>query len=493
MIKDLKFVAPEDVGVSSKNVLKFIEIMEYNKINVHSFLMAKDGKIFSEGYVSPFDENFMHRIYSSSKTIVSLAVGKLITEGKLHYADKISDIFSDMIDVELDDYTKEATVFDALTMSQPSVPNGIPKSGKENDRWMYNRLNRTIGKRPSGTIFTYAGGADTLAVVVEKITGKTFLEYLRPEFDKIGVSKDIWCVKAPDGFAWGGSGVICTLRDFAAIGEFMMNKGCVNGEQLIESEYIEKATSMQIVNFMSNTYSPLKTCGYGFLTWITPEGFAFRGMGCELIFCFPKKNLLFACQADTQPGDATHSEILYQAFKFLIYDNVSEKMPASQDFVILQNKLKNLKFPTHGNAHADFEKEINGITYTLDENSMGWKYFRFDFNGEEGALIYENARGVKRIRFGCGWRLKSTFPETHYYDKKKDEPANRELDSLTIAEWTGEKTLLLRAYIIDTSFGNLFITFSFKGEQVGVYASKRAEFFLEDYEGIFGGRRKNKA
>ena len=100
MIKDLEFVSPESQGLRSEDVLEFIHFLEYQKINIHSFLMARKGKIIAEGYVPPFHKDFAHRLYSSSKTFVSLAVGLLITEGKITLQDKICDYLQDYIEKE---------------------------------------------------------------------------------------------------------------------------------------------------------------------------------------------------------------------------------------------------------------------------------------------------------------------------------------------------------------------------------------------------------
>ena len=66
--------------------------------------------------------------------------------------------------------------------------------------------------------------------LVERVTGKSFIEYLRPVFDKIGVSESIDCVTSPEGIAWGASGVLTTMRNFAKIGQLLLLKGCINGE-----------------------------------------------------------------------------------------------------------------------------------------------------------------------------------------------------------------------------------------------------------------------
>ena len=85
-----------------------------------------------------------------------------------------------------------------------------------------------------------------------------------------------------------------------------------------------------------------------------------------------------------------------------------------------------------------------------------------------------------------------TFPETGYYDRQVYVPSNRELNYMASASWTEEKKLLIRVYIIDTNFGNCFMTFGFRGDEVGLLFSKRAEFFLSDYVGFGGGRKEKR-
>jgi hypothetical protein len=86
-----------------------------------------------------------------------------------------------------------------------------------------------------------------------------------------------------------------------------------------------------------------------------------------------------------------------------------------------------------------------------------------------------------------GKYLKGTFPETHYYDKQRGVPSGRELDCLGIAEWIEEKKILLRVYITDVSFANLFCVIAFKGDKILLQLMKRGEFLLEDYSGIAMG------
>ena len=491
MVNDLVFCTPEEAGLASKQVSALIDRFAEFKLNLHSFMLVRGGKIFTEAYYAPFDKDFAHRIYSCSKTYVALAIGRMITEGKLSLTDRIAERCPDLVEKPLHDWLRDCTVEDALTMSVPLATDSYHDLTYR--EWAWTFFNREEPVKPGGTLFHYnTSGTFILDVLVEKLTGMDFLEYLRPIFDRVGVSRDIWCVRSPDGHLWGGSGVITTLRDFAKMGEFLLHRGEVDGEQLIDRAYMEKLTSKQISNLYENFYSPRTTQGYGYQTWITDTGWSMYGMGSQFAFCFPEKDLLFVCNSDTQyPGDYT-GDILYDAVKHLVYEQLSDA-PLAPDAAAadaLLAKVNALELDAvRGEAHSALENGVNGVTYTLEENALGWKWFRLELDGEGGTLVYENARGVKRLPFGCNRFVRCTFPETHYSDKQVCTPANRELDCLCSASWTMPFTLLVRAYVIDTVFGNTHIQLSFKGDKVGIMATKCSEFFMDDYQGFAGGRR----
>ncbi|MBQ3530242.1 MAG: serine hydrolase [Oscillospiraceae bacterium] len=491
MIKDLEFATPESQGIRSEDILEFMDYIAYRKINLHSFMMARNGKIIAECYVNPFHKDFAHRIYSASKTYVALAVGLMVTEGKVKVTDKVVDYLQDYIDTPLDHWVQEMTIEDCLTMRQPMFPDKKSLGEKDKAR-CYNLMNHSYATYPNGSIFCYHWAPDLLCVAIKRITGMEFIDYLRPIFDEIGVSKDIWCVKTTEDYCWGTSGIVCTLRDFAKVGEFLMHYGNAGGKQLIDRAYIEKATSSRVFTLSANNYDPIRGNGYGYYTWITPDAVLFRGMGTQHCYCFRDKDFLFVCQADTQSPTEDDSPWMYDAVKHLVYDRIGRKKKEGKAYLQLQEALQNMQPPAFGKPHAAYAQEIDGKTYTVNPgNPMGWKNFRFDFdpNGSEGTLTYENDRGVKKIPFGIGQQKRITFPETHYYDKVLGVPADRELDSTAVCEWLEEKKLLLRVYVIDTCFGSMFATFSFKGNEVALAFRKCAECFLDEYRGDGSGYR----
>lgn len=488
MIKDLIYASPESQGLRSEDVLEFIKHIEYQKINMHSFIIVRNGKIISEGYFKPFNKDFRHRIYSSTKTFVAVAVGVLIDQGVLTLKTKVANLLKPLINTKLHKEVKNLTVEDCLKMTQPMGGSVVTKP--EDPRlWNVKNLNHARIVKPSGSYFKYGAGANLLGTLIEIVTGKTFVDVLRPIFEELGMATDIQCVRDLQGYCWGGSGIVCTLRDFAKFGEFVMNRGNVNGKQLVSLSYMKKMTSHQVSPVYSNNYSPIKD-GYGYFTWISPDGFGFRGLGSQDCYCFKKKDLIFCCQSETCGQNDVADLKIYDLAKIFLYDRVGRVKKEGKAYAQLKEKLQNLNLPTYGKPTSKYESIIDGKTYITDECDMGWKWFRFDFTKEGGTFTYENARGVKTIKFNKGSLLQTTFPETHYYDWQAYVPANRELNCLTALEWIDPNTALLRVHVVDIPLGSLFIKFGFKGKEVGIESSKQAEFILDGYGGYAYGKLK---
>ena len=68
-------------------ILSFLKEMEGR--NLHGFLLTLRGETLAEGYYAPFGAEQMHRMYSVSKSVVSLAIGMLADEGRLSLRDPI--------------------------------------------------------------------------------------------------------------------------------------------------------------------------------------------------------------------------------------------------------------------------------------------------------------------------------------------------------------------------------------------------------------------
>lgn len=481
--------SPEKLGVSSKWIEKFLDRLEEKKICMHSFLMLKEGKIIAEGYWKPFDKDQLHRMYSVSKTFVSAAIGILSDQGKISLEDKIVDYFPDKLpEGELHPYVKEMTIRDLLMMA---TPHSCGTTYKFTDKdWVQTFFNAEAD-HPSGSVFLYdTSGTYILDVIVERVTGKPFMEYLKDHMlREIGFSENAWCVKAPEGYSWGGSGVMATTRDLAKFASVFLNGGKFNGKQLISKEYVKAATTKQIFNDTAGTGHRTNS-GYGYQIWIMEDGaFAFKGMGSQQAICIPEKDFLFVCTADTQ-GSPLHYEALYDYLWFEVVEKISGELAEDRAaYEHLAKRCESLAFlPLDGNTDSEIREKINGVTYILNENPMQISKLRVEFDKDTGILNYTTPRGDKKLHFGIKHYLEGYFPETHYSGHTIGIPANRMYKSTSCGVWFDKTQFVIRTYVIDDYFGNLTIVLSFKNDEIGVRMQKNAEWFLDEYQGFAGGK-----
>ena len=484
----MRICTPEAAGISSAHIRRFYETLEAYHIPVHSVILSRGDAVFSECYYAPFHRNFKHRMYSTSKTFVSVAIGFCEQDGLLSLDDPISKFFPEYIGRE-GAAQHSSTIRELLSME--STIRGV--------HWFLpgvtDRVATYFKAQPTkypNTLFDYdSAGSFMLGVIVEKLTGKPFLQYLQDKFlREIGFSEDAYCLKAPGGYSWGDSGVLCTARDLLLFARFLLNGGTFNGKRYLNEKFMRDATTMRICN---NDYDFVAhdSFGYGYQIWGMARGcFSTFGMGTQLGFCDPKHDLVFVINADNQ-GNPHGYEQVFDALYRNILDNISEDgaplPPAEEENKALAAWLSERKlFCLTGNRESPFADEIGGVTFKADKNPMGIKWFRLDFDGSEGKFHYENAQGVKCMPFGFGHNVFDQVPEEGYSDMVGNEraPGNTYRAAFS-ADWPEERKMRIRVQIIDKYFANLAIVFGFRdGKHVSVRMTKQAEAFLDEYTGV---------
>lgn len=485
-----KTATPESVGISSKKVLEFLKILESCSFCTHSIIMARGNKIFAEVYYKPFNADFQHRMYSVSKSFVSVAVGMAIEDGLLSINDKMIKFFPEYINGDTCEFIKETTIKDMLTM----------ETSMQNEIWWFNTGTKDrcevyfkkSGEKIPGTIFKYDSSASfMLCAIVEKVTGKEFLEYLKDKvLLNIGFSKDTYCLKVPGGYSFGDSGVMCTARDLLAFARFVMNKGEWQGKEYMDKNYLEDAIKKQVSN-ANTTYVLYNTYGYGYQIWKAPrDGFAFIGMGDQFAICDPKTDFVFIINSDNQGNSPATRAILYHELYKTIIENLGTTMVEDEEsYSELINYANNAKlFSLKQETFNQFESEINGRIYKLEENPMKIEYIKLCFDGRKGTLCYKNSQGEKELNFGMGYNEFGKFPEEGYSDMVATEfVRGNYYDCAASADWIEDKKLRIKVQIIDKYFGNACFVFGFKDTRLSLLMSKNAENFLDEYEGVAHG------
>lgn len=245
----MRYSSPEQAGISSESIQKYIELLEKKRLASHSLIIAKGDSVVFEQYWKPFDKDFLHRMYSVSKSFVSIAIGFLEQDGVLSLDDPMEKYFAEELKNQPDENMHKQTVRDMLQMST-AKPCRYWFDCRPKDRVAHYFENDLEETRPAGTIYKYdSGGSFVLCALAERLTGKPLMTYLREKlFDKIGVSEEAYCLKCPGGHSWADSGILCKSTDLLKVARFVMNKGKWNGEQLLNEDYVTRATSCAVFN-----------------------------------------------------------------------------------------------------------------------------------------------------------------------------------------------------------------------------------------------------
>ena len=126
--KPLPTLTPEQAGIPSAAISRFLERLEKADLCMHSFIILRKGAVVAEGYWKPFAEGEPHRMYSSSKSVVSMAVGKLYDNKLIRLSDPIAQYFPDKLPENPSPYTMCATIRDLLRMATQNEHNSYSRN-----------------------------------------------------------------------------------------------------------------------------------------------------------------------------------------------------------------------------------------------------------------------------------------------------------------------------------------------------------------------------
>lgn len=467
---------PEETGIDSVWITNFLDRLEHCHLPMHSFILMKDDSIVAETYYAPYTADTQHRMFSITKSFVSVAIGLLAKEGRLTLDDFIISYFPEKLnDITPSPYLTEMTIRDMLTMTSCHAKTTYKALGCTD--WVGSFFTTAPSHAP-GTTFSYDTSAThTLCALVEKLTDMKLLDYMRAKFlDDIGFSKDAYVIEAPGGESLGGSGLMCTPMDLLRFIYVISKNGCLDGKQILPESYIKAATSKQ-----SDTYGKSATWeemqGYGYQFWMTSHGgYACYGMGGQYALVYPEKNIIVVTTADTQ-GRQGGTQLIYDTFYQEIYDKIGVEIVPAVPSCNLEQYLKTRSlFYVQGGNTSPIVERIKGVRYEMDVNPMGFKWVSLSVDKYDGTFDYETDKGVFSLPFSIQSNQVVEFP--HYRYK-----------ACTSGAFLDTNTFLIKAHIIDECVGNLFIQLVFKGNDVTVMMRKFEETMFTEFDGFICGHR----
>lgn len=441
---------PEKHGISSMDIIRFLNAAEEIKSHLHSFILLKNGVVIAEGYHYPYDPEQVRLLHSGSKTFTAVAVGIAVGEKRLTLEEKVIDFFPEYKDVEMDAKFPLMTVKHLLEMATGHHADSLFTIADKED-WIEAFIGAPLRSEP-GTEFLYDSGATfMLSAIISKVTGLSLEEYLKPRlFEPLDITGYEWDSK--DGVTTGGWGLMIKPEDFAKLGTLFLNKGEFNGKRILDESWIELASSEQVATSNIEIREDWAQ-GYGFQMWRGSEN-TYRADGAFGQFCLvaPDKNLVAVITCE----DADSQELL-SAF----YANIVSKAKKSSLFTNgdlqdeLSRKLCNLAKPFTYDATASYiERTVNKKRYKVHLNGKDLDV-SFDFRGSELKVSIGDKQVIEssKVTFNKGVMECEIAPVTFikFYDL-----STRRWKYAAHHEWLNDETLVIDIYYTETAHRQKF-------------------------------------
>ena len=399
--------APEAQGISSADLLGFVNEAEQKLNALHSFMLVRHGQVVAEGWWGPYAASEPHQMFSLSKSFTSSAVGMVIAEGKLSVEDPILKFFPDEAPAEPSTNLKAMRVRDLLTMSTGHHEDDVRDFPYQGDGSVVKAfLSRPVAHKP-GTFFFYNTPASyMLSAIVQKVTGQAVVDYLKPRlFDPLGIENPTWDA-SKQGVSLGGFGLNIRTEDIARFGQLYLQKGMWQGKQLLPAAWVETATS----RMMSNGSSPSSDWeqGYGYQFWRSRHGF-YRGDGAHGQFCLvlPQYDAVVAITSGTRDMGSVMNlvwERLVPALKAgpLAADAASHRK--------LTDKLATLALRSPaGTATSAMARTVAGKSYTFDSNKQSIESIALEPSANSTSVIIRSGGVDQRLTAGHDAWTKGIF------------------------------------------------------------------------------------
>jgi len=220
-----------------------------DKYETTAFLVVKDTAIVFEKYYLGYDETEISNSFSAAKSIVSILVGIAIDEGKI---ESVFQPVGDFIPSFAEGNKSEIEIKDLLSMTsglQWDEAYMSPFSATTQDYYgedLKSLVDNLEVEGEPGQEFAYKSiNTQVLAEVLEVATGQSISEYATNRlWRKIGAENDaLWSLDKTGGMEKAFCCFNSTTRDFARIGQLVLNNGEWNSEKVVSADYIEVATS----------------------------------------------------------------------------------------------------------------------------------------------------------------------------------------------------------------------------------------------------------
>jgi CubicO group peptidase (beta-lactamase class C family) len=262
-----------------------------------AFIVVQNGELVFEQYWDEFGADTISGSFSMAKSVISLLIGKAIEEQYIKSVDQhVSEFLPEYLFVK----GREVTIKDLLTMSAGFDWSEmyINPFTLTTEAYYGNDLNATLAKLgmkdEPGKVWNYQSvSTQVLGNILVKATGKSVTQYATEKlWQPLHMEQQaLWSTDHANGMEKAFCCLSATARDYAKLGQLVLQGGRWDSTQVIPAAYIKEATS-PATYLLNKKNQPVNHYGYQF--WIMHHKNLtipyFCGIIGQFIFVIPEKN-----------------------------------------------------------------------------------------------------------------------------------------------------------------------------------------------------------
>lgn len=462
---------PEEQGMNSETLAAMLREIQEKGYPVDHILVIRNGYVVLDASINPARANEQHNLYSATNSVTSVLVGIAMQEGYIESVEQpVLDIFSNRTFAEVNEAKQALKLEHLLTMTADLTfaTDSMEKSGD----WVQYALDRHMSLEPGQMALFFDSSAHLLMAVVGETTGASPLDYAREKlFTPLGITDVAW-PSDPQGIPLGYSELSMTPHDLAKIGYLYLNGGEWDGQQIVSPDWVAASTAV---------HSRPWDTGFGYLWWIFPDENAYAAFGWlgQWLIVDLERDLIAVFLSDFDTG-------LYQwrPMDYWFPENIQgavesdDPLPQNPDGVALLNSYMTALAeppPQPVSPLPDLAKVVDGQTYVLTENVLGWRTLALTFGESEALLTVDTGQTVLEIPVGLDgvYRTPPVSVNQVFGDNFVRSYVKRDCGVALRGRWKDDTTFVFEVRYLGSG-ENVQLDLKYEGDSVKVYAQELA-------------------
>ena len=302
-----------------------------------ALLVLHDGKLRLERYGLGFDGSGRWTSFSVAKSFTSTLVGAALRDGHIKSMDdKVSDYIPQMKGSAYDDVSVRQLLtmtsgvkwnedYDDPNSDVAKFNNHKPEDGVDS---LVSYMRKLPREAPPGTRWLYSTGETNLVgLLLAQATKRPLADYLSEKiWSPAGMEQSATWLLSKSGHELSGCCIQAASRDYARMGQFILNGAVAKGQSIVPEGWLLEATTAR-----ASIGQPER--GYGYQWWTYADGtFAARGIFGQGIFIDPQRKLVIVTNANwaggaRDPVAGPAREAFYRAVQKAVDDEVVASAP----------------------------------------------------------------------------------------------------------------------------------------------------------------------